>query len=136
VPHQCVLCGRLYHRPDRRYSLLAILRTHWLRPPWHPGVFLKPPRIQANTAGSRAPQKFRYPSTWTVEHRHRVEGACVRSPIAHAHEHHCIGRVQIRMLVAREVGKFMLKGKAQPIVVHPLGRPAIANCENDGQAQF
>jgi len=27
------------------------------------------------------------------------------------------------MLVAREVGKFMLKGKAQPIVVHLLGRP-------------
>src|SRR5580765_4141962 len=27
------------------------------------------------------------------------------------------------MLVAREVGKFMLKGKAQPIVVHPSGRP-------------
>ena len=40
------------------------------------------------------------------------------------------------MLVAREVGKFMLKGKAQPIVVHLLGRPAIANSENDGPAQF
>jgi len=40
------------------------------------------------------------------------------------------------MLVAREVGKFMLKGKAQPIVVHPSGRPAIANSENDGLAQF
>jgi len=39
------------------------------------------------------------------------------------------------MLVAREVGKFMLKGKAPPIV-HLLGRPAIANSENDGPAQF
>ena len=27
------------------------------------------------------------------------------------------------MLLTREVGKFMLKGKAQPIVVHLLGRP-------------